>query len=85
MTGKMIATAVASLLLSAAPHVVHAEGAKEAKVKCEGINSCKGTGACATATNGCAGQNSCKGHGWVEVSAKECKAKKGKVLVEKKK
>lgn len=81
--GKMIAMAVAGLLLSAAPQLAIAGGAtKEAKVKCEGINECKGKTTCATAGNACAGQNSCKGKGVLEVTAKECKAKKGKVVGE---
>ncbi len=29
---------------------------------------------------GCAGQNGCAGKGWVETSAEECAAKKGKVV-----
>jgi hypothetical protein len=55
---------------------------KEAKVKCGGINSCKGKGACKGAANSCAGQNGCKGKGWVEATAKECKDKKGTVITE---
>lgn len=81
--GKMIAMAVSGLLLAAAPQLATAGDAKDAKVKCEGINACKGKSACATAKNGCAGQNACKGTGWIEVTAKECKAKKGKVVAEK--
>jgi uncharacterized membrane protein len=51
------------------------------KVKCMGINSCAGHGACASASNGCAGKNGCKGHGWMETaSADECTAKGGKVM-----
>jgi hypothetical protein len=83
-TGKMIAMAVAGLLLSAGPKLATAGDAQTSKVKCEGINSCKGKSACSTATNGCAGMNECKGKGWIEVSAKECKAKKGKIVVDKK-
>jgi hypothetical protein len=80
--GKTIAMAVAGLLLTAGPTTVSAGDAKTATVKCEGINTCKGKGACSTATNGCAGLNECKGKGWVTVTAKECKAKKGKVIAE---
>ncbi|HQR60117.1 MAG TPA: hypothetical protein PLH03_01990 [Methylophilaceae bacterium] len=54
--------------------------AKEAKVHCGGITSCKGTSDCKTATNACKGQNSCKGQGFKAVSAEECKAKGGKEL-----
>jgi hypothetical protein len=30
---------------------------------CKGLNQCKGTGACATASNDCAGKNECAGQG----------------------
>jgi hypothetical protein len=86
MNGRTIAMAVCGLLLTAAPQLAHSDGkTKESKVKCQGINECKGKGACASATNDCAGMNACKGKGWLEVTAKECKDKKGTVLVEKKK
>lgn len=85
MNGKAIAMTVAGLLLAVAPRVGHTDDkTKEAKVKCGGINSCKGQGACAGASNGCAGKNGCKGKGWVETaSAKECKDKKGTVIADK--
>ncbi|HMG57839.1 MAG TPA: hypothetical protein VK601_30265, partial [Kofleriaceae bacterium] len=48
MNGKAIAMAVAGLLLAVAPRVGHADDkTKEAKIKCNGINSCKGKAACA--------------------------------------
>jgi hypothetical protein len=84
MNGKAIAMTVAGLILAVAPRVGIADDkAKEAKVKCAGINSCKGKGACSSASNGCSGQNSCKGKGWVEATAKECKDGKGKVVEDK--
>jgi len=46
--------------------------------KCFNINSCKGTGACATATTSCAGQNSCAGHGWLKKTKAECDEAGGK-------
>jgi hypothetical protein len=83
--GKAIAMTVAGLLLAAAPIISHAEGdkTKEAKVKCAGVNECKGKAACAGGGNSCAGQNSCKGKGWVETTEKECKDKKGTVVADK--
>jgi len=89
--GTLIATTVFGLLLAAAPRIGHADGndakaAKdktEQKVKCEGINACKGQGSCASARNDCAGKNGCKGQGWVLATAKECKAKGGTVLAAK--
>jgi hypothetical protein len=84
INGKAIAMTVAGLLLAVAPRVGHADDkTKEAKVKCGGINSCKGKGACAGASNGCAGKNGCKGKGWVEATEKECKDKKGTVVADK--
>jgi len=55
-----------------------ASGAKMADVMCSGVNSCKGTSACATSA--CQGQNSCKGKGWIKTSKSECDAKGGKVI-----
>jgi hypothetical protein len=84
MNGKAIAMTVAGLLLAVGPRVANADDkTKEAKVKCGGINACKGKGGCAGASNSCSGQNGCKGKGWVETSAKECKDKKGTVVADK--
>ena len=82
-SGAAIATAAAMLFgtLTAAP----VAAADEAKVKCEGVNSCKGKSACATAQNSCQGQNSCKGHGYVLMSKADCDAAKAKAEGEKKK
>lgn len=89
LSGVALASAAATLLLAgcggsksagteekaAAP-----DAAKVAEIKCSGINSCKGTGACGTATHACAGQNSCKGQGWVKASKADCDAKGGTVV-----
>jgi hypothetical protein len=56
-----------------------ASAADEAKIHCEGVNSCKGTSACHTATNACKGQNECKGHGFLELTKAECDAAKAKM------
>ena len=78
--GAIIATAVAGLFLAKG---VLAQGeakkAEASKVKCEGVNTCKGQGACGGAGHDCAGKNACKGKGWVEMSAADCTAKGGKV------
>ncbi len=85
VTGFTLASAAAALLLAGCS--ASGDGAKSASmskkmadVKCGGINSCKGTSACATATSACKGQNSCKGQGWVKASASDCSEKGGKVL-----
>lgn len=64
-----VATAAALLFNNMA---VTTAGAVEAKVKCEGVNACKGKSACSTATNACQGQNSCKGKGYLLLSQAEC-------------
>ncbi len=75
--GALVAALAAGLLAAATPIAVSA--GETAKVRCAGINSCKGKSACHGAGNACAGQNSCKGKGWIEVSEKECKDKGGKI------
>jgi hypothetical protein len=70
-SGIAIATA-AAVLFSSTP-ALNALAA-DAKIKCEGGNSCKGKSECHTATNACAGQNSCKGTGHVMLSPSECTA-----------
>lgn len=73
ISGAAIATAAALLFGTVSANVASAE---EAKVKCEGVNGCKGKSACATATNSCQGQNSCKGHGYLLLTKAECDAAK---------
>jgi hypothetical protein len=82
--GTAIAMTVAGLLVAAAPQVGHAgdKSASDAKVRCGGVNDCKGQSACSTDSNACSGQNSCRGKGWIVASAKECKDKKGTNLDE---
>ncbi|MEH6457275.1 MAG: hypothetical protein V7749_13180 [Cocleimonas sp.] len=84
-SGITLASAAAAILLSAcggdkAAKVVAPVAEKVAEVKCSGINSCKGTSACATATSACQGQNSCKGKGWIKATKADCEAKGGTVL-----
>ena len=78
-TGIAIAAAAAALFaMGTTATVAHAADAPT--VKCAGVNSCKGSSECKSATNECKGQNSCKGHGWVtKASAKECTDAGGKI------
>jgi uncharacterized membrane protein len=80
--GAIIAAAVAGLfstsLVLAAEH--ETSSAQEAKVHCQGINSCKGHGECAGVGHDCAGRNDCKGKGWISTSAADCKAKGGTIV-----
>jgi hypothetical protein len=75
VSGAAIATA-AALLFSSVP--VATAAADEAKMHCDGVNSCKGQSSCKSATNSCKGQNSCKGKGWSEMTKKDCDAAKAK-------
>ncbi|HEY7642449.1 MAG TPA: hypothetical protein VH814_22135 [Steroidobacteraceae bacterium] len=81
-TGMALATAAALLFGSAA--VITTAHAEDAKMKCQGGNSCKGKSACAGAKNSCQGQNSCKGTGYVMLTKEECDAAKKKNEAEKK-
>jgi hypothetical protein len=76
--GALIAALAAGLFGAGTPLV--ASAADAAKVRCQGINACKGKSACHSAANACAGQNGCKGKGWIEATEKECKDKGGKVV-----
>ena len=73
--GVAIATAAALLFGTFA---VSTASADEAKVKCTGVNSCKGQSSCKSAKNSCKGMNSCKGKGFVEMSKADCDAAKAK-------
>jgi hypothetical protein len=85
MKGALIAASVAGLFATVAAPVASAGETKtDDSVMCEGINACKGKGACAGAGHACAGQNACKGKGVVKTTKKDCEAKGGKVAAAKK-
>ena len=46
------------------------------KVKCHGVNSCKGQSECATEHSQCQGENQCKGKGWIKLTKAECEKAK---------
>jgi len=73
--GVAMATAAALLFATLA---VSTASADEAKVKCTGVNACKGMSSCKSAKNSCKGMNSCKGKGFVEMSKSDCDAAKAK-------
>jgi hypothetical protein len=77
MKGALIAASVAGLFAAGAPSLASAKEGGE--VMCDGINACKGQGACAGAGHACAGKNGCKGQGHVKTTKEECQAKGGKV------
>ena len=61
------------------------EGGAGAKIKCEGVNSCKGQSECKSAGNDCKGKNSCSGKGFMMMSKAECDAAKAKAAEKSKK
>jgi hypothetical protein len=75
----LVASAVAALFVGGLAGAVHAEDrAGEAKIKCEGVNSCKGHSDCKSAHNACKGQNGCGGKGFVMMTQEECDAARAK-------
>lgn len=79
ISGATIAASALTLALSATI-LVAPVAAKDANIKCQGVNACKGQAACKTANNECKGQAACKGQGWISASAKDCSKWGGKVV-----
>ena len=74
---SLVASAAAALFLAGLAGAAHAEeSGTEAKIKCEGVNSCKGHGECKSAANACKGQNGCGGKGFQMMTQAECDAAK---------
>lgn len=70
-----LASAAAALFVAGVGTPATPAQAEEAgKVKCEGVNSCKGESACKTLISDCSGHNDCKGKGFVMLSPEECEA-----------
>jgi len=81
----VIASAAAALFVAGMAGGAHADqGGSEAKVKCEGVNSCKGHSDCKSAHNSCKGKNGCAGQGFMMMSQAECDAAKAKANEEEK-
>lgn len=76
---RILMAAVAGLLTVSAIGATTAGAAEAEKVKCYGVNSCKGTGACSGAGHGCAGKNACKGQGFQQMAKDECMKAGGKL------
>ncbi len=78
-----LAAAVATLFAVGAGAAGHASAADAGeKVKCEGVNGCKGHGSCKSAANECAGKNGCKGQSFMMMTQQECDAAKAKMKKE---
>jgi len=74
-SGAALAAAAALLVISAT--VPAAPVAAGYKMKCFGINACKGHGQGKSLGNSCNGQNTCKGQGFVKMDKAACLAKGG--------
>jgi uncharacterized membrane protein len=71
-TGATIATAVATLIFTAAVPIGAAHA--DAKGKCIGANACRGKSDCSTGQTACGGavSNSCKGKGFLLLTKAQC-------------
>lgn len=81
---QALAALAGALALSSAALAANAPSGSQGRaidsddvVHCYGVNSCKGTADCATASHACKGQNSCKGEGFKALKAGQCLAKGG--------
>jgi uncharacterized membrane protein len=83
-SNAILAAAAASLFLAGAAGLAASPASAAEKVKCEGVNSCKGHSDCSTTSNECSGQNSCKGKGFLMLTPEECEAAKAKQATEEK-
>ncbi len=73
----VLMAAVAGLLTVSALGAPSTAVAADDKVKCYGVNSCKGTGACGGKGHSCAGKNACKGQGYIETDKASCEKQHG--------
>lgn len=74
----LVASAAAALFLAGVAGVAYAEDAGAARIKCEGVNACKGHSECKSARNACKGKNGCAGQGFEMMTQAECDAAKAK-------
>lgn len=74
---SIAATAALIALATTSAFTPASAAGKEAPGRCYGINSCKGTSLCATATHDCKGLNNCKGEGVIVKTKSDCLAAGG--------
>jgi hypothetical protein len=77
LSGMAVAAAAATLFIAGCAAPGGGSGDKIAdagtvKVKCYGVNSCKGQSECKTAMSSCKGHNSCKGQGFMMMGEQAC-------------
>lgn len=79
-TSTALASAAALLFVAGAASADNPNAETSAhKVRCQGVNSCKGQSSCHSEANECAGHNACKGKGFLMLSQQECDAAKAKL------
>jgi hypothetical protein len=81
--GALAAAAASLFLANTGTLLLPGAAAAEDKVKCEGVNSCKGSSACKTLLSSCKGHNECKGKGFVMLTPEECEKAKAELAKEK--
>lgn len=75
-----LALAAAALFLSSGgPATADDQGMEAAKIKCEGVNQCKGHSDCKTQLSEGPGKNACKGKGFLMLTPEECDAAKARM------
>ena len=74
-----LASAAALLFVAGAQAANAHEEQPAGKIKCEGVNACKGQSSCHSAQNDCSGQNACRGKGFKYMTPAECEQAKAKV------
>lgn len=81
-SSKIILASAVAGLLAGATMALPAHATEEGKVKCYGVNACKGQGACGGKGHSCAGKNACKGQGYLELEKDECVKQGGRLTPE---
>ncbi len=80
----MLAATAGALFVAGSAGLALAEShsGHEAKIKCEGVNECKGRSSCKTLFSSCAGHNECSGKGFVMLTPEECESAKAEMGTE---
>ena len=77
--GLAVAASAAALFITGCANMGSgSHSGTEARVACNGGNSCKGQSECKGANSSCKGQNACKGQGFVSLTPDECKKAHGR-------
>lgn len=80
----LLSAAISGIMLASATGIsAQHSGSEETKVKCHGVNDCRGQGACEGVHDDgrkytCAGGNECRGKGYIKTTKAECDEKGGR-------